>query len=113
MAITATPSARQGGSYTLLGQTANNLAFQIGTIAMDSSYSGAGESLTFTGFSTVVGAMISPQSGYVFEYDVSAEKVYVYGSDSGYTAPAKLTQIATATSLASLSQVPYIAWGYV
>lgn len=113
MSITATPSARQGGSYTLLGQTANNLAFQIGTIAMDSSYSGAGEALSFTGFSTVLGAFITPQSGYVFSYDVDAEKVYAYGADSGYTTAAALTQIATAVSMAALSQVPYIAWGFV
>jgi len=108
-----TPSTRQGGGYTLLGQTANNLSFQVGTLAMDSSYNYGGDAITITGFSTILGAAIGTRSGYVFEYDVTNAKVIAYGASSGATAPRALTQIATATNLAALSQVPYIAWGFI
>lgn len=108
-----TPSKRQEGIYSILGQTANNLAIQIGTLAMDSSYAYNGEAITFTGFGTILGASIGPKSGYVFEYDVTNAKVLVYGASSGATAPRALTQIATATNLAALSQVPYLVWGVI
>jgi len=109
MAITATPTARQGDSYSVLGQMANNLCVQVGTIAFDSVYAGSGgEAITITGF-TPTGMFVSPTSGYVFEYDVTNKKVIAYGCSTGASAA---MNVLSNVDLSGLSQVQYLAWGY-
>lgn len=109
MSITATPTARQGDSYTLNGQLVGNLSVQMGTIAFDSVYaSGGGEAITITGF-TPIGMFVSPTSGYVFEYDATNKKIKAYGCSTG--ASAAMNELSN-VSLVSLSQVQYLAWGF-
>lgn len=115
MAITKTPTTRHGGQASLLGNMANNLAIETGEIAFDTSYAFGGESLTFPGFASVACVQISPRGGYLFEYDVANSKVKVWKTQ-GATATgvsAVLKETATATNLGSLSDVAYVAFGFV
>jgi len=95
---------------------ANNLAIDVGTIAMASSYvSNGGEPLTIAGFSSIAAVLIPPRSGYLFEYDITNSKIKVYIETTGDStgATAAFQEAGTGTDLSALSDVQYVAFGFV
>lgn len=67
--------------------SAGNLRWSRGTIAFDSSYASNGESFTpeDIALKTIDHVTIHPNSGYVFEYDYSNEKVIAFSPDIAST----------------------------
>lgn len=112
MAIAATPATRHETLYDFNANVVHGLKVQVGTIAFDSSYiSNGGESITFAGMTTPMAVWLPIASGYGFEYVVATKKIKAYGCSSG--ASAAMNELATGTDLSGLSQVPYIAFGFV
>lgn len=115
MAATKTVSTRHGGQVATLGNMANNLAIETGEIAMDTTYPTGGETLTFPGFASIACVQISPRGGYLFEYDVANSKVKAWKCKNAAAtgASAVFIQAASGTNLGSLSDVAYVAFGFV
>lgn len=101
-----------GRTAPVFANSKKPLKFVTGTIAFDSSYPTNGESITTIAdkFATVYGVLVSPASGYTFEYDIANKKVKAFWVDTTVDGAA-LAEVANTTNLSALSAVPFIAWG--
>ena len=99
--------------------TVNNKAATRGqfyrtfSVAFDSSYPTGGESFDNddVALAKIDFVILEPNSGYVFEYDYTNEKIIAYYGDNDNTVDAALTQVANTTDLSGLTAVRGIAFG--
>lgn len=85
-----------------------------GTIAFDSSYATNGEAILLSqlGLTTIDQMIVYPQSGYVFVWDNTNNKIKAYWVPTGTNASAQaLGEVANNTDLSALNAVPFEAIG--
>lgn len=84
-----------------------------GTFAFDASYPTGGESISdiTAQFRTCQGIVFQPKGGYVFDADISNNKVIAYRADYDAAADGPLVQVPNTTDLSALTAVPFFAWG--
>lgn len=111
MALTKTRYTIFQTQSSLQNALARGVKFEVGTLAMDSQYATGGEAITFPDMARqVMAVIIQPKGGYVFDYDIDNKKVIAYMQSSNVAGA--LTQVASSSDLSSLSNVPYVAFGY-
>jgi len=107
MSVTATVNVSLNTNASIASFLSKGGKLEFGTLAFDSSMPSTGEDLSFS-MKNCEGAVISTYDGYVFEYDVPNTQIYAYKQSSNVNGA--LT--AYSGTLASLSNVPYMAWGW-
>lgn len=108
MAQTATQSTSLNTNASLASFFSKGGKIEFGTINMGSDLPTAGGSLSFS-MANCKWAQISTYDGFVFEYDIGSSKIFAYKQSSNVLGA--LTS-ASSGNLSSLSDVPYMAWGY-
>lgn len=90
-----------------------NMRMIIATVDFDSSYPTGGESLTPTdlGLNNIEFIMAEPNSGYVFQYDHTSQKLKAYYGNYDQSSDGALTEVANTTNLSSVTGVRVIAIG--
>jgi len=89
-------------------------SIRVGTIAFDSSYPTNGEALAASDLNLrgIAFLLVSPKSGYVFEYDYSGNKLKAYYGDNNNAADGPLIEVPNTTDLSTLTGAKFIAIGY-
>jgi hypothetical protein len=112
MAVTVTYAARLQNNLNVNSHAARDTKFAFGSIAFETTYTGGGATLTFSGFRNVSGIMIPPASGFMFEYRPASEVVVIRGNIGSATSTAQvLGEIPSDTQVGSWSALPFLAWG--
>jgi len=92
-----------------------NKRFIQGKIAFDTSYPTGGEAFSLADMGLAGGVldfcMFEPESGYIFEYDHTNNKVLAYYCDYDAVADGALIQVANTTDLSALTDARFIAIG--
>jgi len=93
--------------HTVMGDT----RVTFGYIALDSSYPTGGEAITLNhmGLKTLDHIEVGPRMGYLFDYTYDRNLLVVFYQALGDSAA--MTQVAAATSLATVDSIPFIAFG--
>jgi len=114
MAASKTPDSNYNINASMISALGSGMKMETGTIALDNSYPTGGESLTF--FANTKFVMLSNKGGYVFDYDLTNEKIIAYYADNGYTVATStvtpLVQFSSTGDLEALSDIPYFAIGW-
>ena len=89
------------------------LKIMYGTFDFDSSYPTGGEAMDLSNeFKEVLWVLMTPNSGYVFQYDKAAKKILAYWYDYDATADGAAVEVTAATNMSAVVNVPFIAIGY-
>lgn len=110
----------KGRTGPVFGMSARALKIVTGTFDFDSSYPTGGEDITeiFAQFAQLLGIQFFDEGAPItanakivnsFPVDYTGKKVLAFGDDTTTGVPA---EVAAATSLATLTGVRFIAWGY-
>ena len=82
----------------------------LGSVSFDNSYPTGGIDFDMSNYfpKGVLGVIVSPQDGYVFEYDKTAKKIkaYAVGAEAG-----AMAEVANETDLSAVTNVSFIALG--
>ncbi len=106
MGLTVTKTTAQQGS-SLRGLIARDTQIYSCSVAFDSSYPTGGEAIIFPFTPDIV--IITPASGYIFEYDYTNAKILVYYFDYDAVADGAAIQVPNTTDLSALTSVRMIA----
>ena len=106
--ITKTKAPRLETGQDLHDADARGLKLEFGTLAFG-SYATGGLAVTFNAATKSV-VIIPPIGGYVFSWDNTNSKAMVYKQSSNVDGA--LAQVAAGVTLAALSNVPYIVFGW-
>lgn len=89
-------------------------SIRVGTIAFDSSYPTDGEALAAADLNLrgITWLMVSPKSGYVFEYDYTNSKLKAFYGDNNNASDGPLVEVPNTTNLSTLTDAKFFAIGY-
>lgn len=113
MAVAFTRESRLNTVPTIASHQARGIKMDLGVVAMDNDYTGnGGDALDMDayGLSNVIAAFFGVVSGYVFEYDISNEKIIAYYESAAGGSHA-LKEVVTGADLSAYSQVPALFFG--
>ena len=106
--LTITPDQQSDPQYRMDGFIARGVKMRMGSVALGSYVTG-GIPMVFSMNSTSI-VIVPPQAGYNFSYDNTNEKLlaYVSGGDTNDVQ----VEVADNTDLSSLTDLPYVAFGW-
>lgn len=105
--VTITRDVALNGVSSLDMALARGMTLEMGTVAFPASMLAAGTAFALK-MNRAVGCFISPQDGFVFEYDPVNAKVFAWSQDSNVDG----AFTAYSGDLSAYSNVPYFAFGF-